>query len=60
MSRPGYSEMLSLAIAEARQGLAEGGIPIGAAIFDQNGRVLSAGRNRRVQQAGRSFVARRD
>src|SRR5580692_8203710 len=60
MSRPGYSEILSLAIAEARQGLAEGGIPIGAAIFDQNGRVLSAGRNRRVQQGDPSLHGETD
>jgi cytosine/creatinine deaminase len=41
--------MLEVAIAEARKGLAEGGIPIGAAIFDENGRVIGAGHNRRVQ-----------
>lgn len=42
--------MLAVAIAEARQGLEEGGIPIGAAIFDVTGKLLSAGHNRRVQQ----------
>lgn len=41
--------MLSVAIAEARKGLAEGGIPIGAAIFDQGGKLIGAGHNRRVQ-----------
>ena len=41
--------MLDVAIAEARKGLAEGGIPIGAAIFDESGRLLGAGHNRRVQ-----------
>lgn len=41
--------MLSVAMAEARQGLAEGGIPIGAAIFDPEGRLIGAGHNRRVQ-----------
>src|SRR5216683_999927 len=41
--------MLAVALAEARQGLAEGGIPIGAAIFDASGRLVGAGRNRRVQ-----------
>jgi len=45
-----YSAMLAVAIKEARQGLAEGGIPIGAAIFDQTGKLLGAGHNRRVQQ----------
>src|SRR5919197_4132681 len=42
--------MLDVAIAEARQGLAEGGIPIGAALFDTQGRLLGRGHNRRVQQ----------
>ena len=41
--------MLDVAIAEARKGLAEGGIPIGAAIFDDSGKLLGAGHNRRVQ-----------
>jgi creatinine deaminase len=49
MSVPEYSAMLSVAIAEARKGLAEGGIPIGAAIFDESGKVIGAGHNRRVQ-----------
>jgi creatinine deaminase len=44
-----YSFMLEVAIAEARSGLSEGGIPIGAAIFDSGGKVVSAGHNRRVQ-----------
>src|ERR1700751_4970795 len=44
-----YTSMLDVAIAEARKGLAEGGIPIGAAIFDETGKLLGAGRNRRVQ-----------
>jgi creatinine deaminase len=42
--------MLAVAIAEARKGLAEGGIPIGAAIFTADGTLLGAGHNRRVQQ----------
>jgi creatinine deaminase len=41
--------MLAAAMAEARKGLAEGGIPIGAAIFDRSGKLLGAGHNRRVQ-----------
>ena len=52
--------MLSVAIAEARMGLAEGGIPIGAAIFDANGRVVSAGRNRRVQNGDPSLHGETD
>ena len=42
--------LLQTAIAEARLGLSEGGIPIGAAIFNQHGELISSGHNRRVQQ----------
>lgn len=45
-----YQAMLRVAIEEARQGLAEGGIPIGAALFDREGRLLGRGHNRRVQE----------
>src|SRR5467141_4220000 len=45
-----YPAMLAVALAEARIGLAEGGIPIGAAIFDSSGQLVGAGHNRRVQQ----------
>ena len=41
--------LLEVAIAEARVGLAEGGIPIGAALFDRSGKLLGRGHNRRVQ-----------
>lgn len=41
---------LAVALEEARQGLAEGGIPIGAALFDAEGRLLGRGHNRRVQE----------
>ncbi|MDX3071673.1 nucleoside deaminase [Streptomyces sp. NPDC088354] len=42
--------MLATAVAEARAGLAEGGIPIGAALYAADGRtVLGRGHNRRVQ-----------
>jgi cytosine/creatinine deaminase len=41
--------MLEIAIAEARLGLAEGGIPIGAALFHRDGRLLGRGHNRRIQ-----------
>ncbi len=44
------SVLLQAAIAEARIGLSEGGIPIGAAIFNHQGELISSGRNRRVQQ----------
>jgi len=42
--------MLEVAIEEARLGLAEGGIPIGAALFDGEGHLLGRGHNRRVQE----------
>jgi len=45
-----HDEMLKIAIEEARQGLAEGGIPIGAALFDRNGNLLGRGHNRRIQE----------
>ena len=45
-----YRTMLAVAIAEARLGLKEGGIPIGAAIFDSTGKLLGAGHNRRIQE----------
>lgn len=49
-SLPDYQSMLAVAIAEARIGLKEGGIPIGAAIFDSAGKLLGAGHNRRIQE----------
>jgi cytosine deaminase len=45
-----FEALLAVALAEARQGLAEGGIPIGACLADAQGRVLGRGHNRRVQQ----------
>jgi len=45
-----YAAMLDVAIEEARTGLAEGGIPIGAALFDRQGNLLGRGHNRRVQE----------
>lgn len=44
-----FEEMLAVAIDEARLGLSEGGIPIGAALFDGKGKLLGRGHNRRVQ-----------
>ena len=45
-----HHSMLAVAIEEARTGLAEGGIPIGAALFDSSGKLLGRGHNRRVQE----------
>ena len=55
-----YSAMLAVAIAEARKGLAEGGIPIGAAIFDESGKLIGAGHNRRVQNGDSSLHGETD
>ncbi len=52
---PKYNEMLAVAISEARKGLAEGGLPIGAAIFDSSGRLIGSGHNRRVQDGDPSM-----
>jgi creatinine deaminase len=45
-----YRTMLEVALEEARIGRSEGGVPIGAAMFDGEGKLLASGRNRRVQQ----------
>jgi cytosine/creatinine deaminase len=45
-----HSEMLAAAIAEARDGRREGGIPIGSALFDAAGVLLGRGHNQRVQR----------
>src|SRR4051812_47667348 len=50
MEKLSNEQMLSVAIEEARTGLAEGGIPIGAALFSGDGRLLGRGHNRRVQE----------
>ena len=52
--------MLDVALQEARIGLAEGGIPIGAAIFDEQGKLLGAGHNRRVQNGDPSLHGETD
>jgi creatinine deaminase len=52
--------MLRVAIEEAKLGLAEGGIPIGAALFDGSGRLLGRGRNRRVQEGDPSIHGETD
>lgn len=49
--------MLDTAVAEARSGLAEGGIPIGAALFSADGTLLGRGHNRRVQDDDPSMHA---
>jgi cytosine/creatinine deaminase len=56
----GLEQMLHAALEEARTGLAEGGIPIGAAIFDEEGRLVGAGHNRRVQNGDPSLHGETD
>ena len=53
-------EMLAVAIAEAEVGFAEGGVPIGAALFRRDGRLLGAGHNRRVQDGDPSVHGETD
>ncbi len=55
-----HAAMLAVAIEEARTGLAEGGIPIGAALFDADSGLIGRGRNRRVQQGDPSVHGETD
>jgi len=57
---PDWQAMLAVVLAEARAGLAEGGIPIGAALFDGQGRLLGRGRNRRIQEGDPSVHGETD
>lgn len=59
-SRPSPVEMLKIALEEARQGLDEGGIPIGAALFGRDGTLLGRGHNRRIQDDDPSVHAETD
>jgi cytosine/creatinine deaminase len=56
---PAPSPFLLAAIEEARAGLAEGGIPIGAALVI-DGRIVGRGHNRRVQQGSAVLHAEMD
>lgn len=55
-----FAAMLDRALQEARIGLAEGGIPIGAAIFDEHGKLVGRGHNRRVQNGDPSLHGETD
>ncbi len=57
---PDYQAMLKIALEEARLGLSEGGIPIGAALFHKDGRLLGRGHNRRVQEGDPSVHGETD
>lgn len=54
------SALLAVAIAEARTSLAEGGIPIGAALFERDGQLLGRGHNLRVQEDDPAIHAETD
>lgn len=60
MDQSQASTLLKIAIAEARLGLAEGGIPIGAALFDAKGKLLGRGHNLRVQEDDPAMHAETD
>jgi creatinine deaminase len=60
LSTPDYAAMLRVALEEARAGLAEGGLPIGAAIFRSDGTLVSRGHNRRIQQSDPSIHGETD
>jgi creatinine deaminase len=60
MDRSHYEPMLAVALEEARAGYAEGGIPIGAALFTNTGELVSRGHNRRVQQGDPSMHGETD
>jgi cytosine/creatinine deaminase len=60
MTDTAYTQMLKVALEEARLGLAEGGVPIGAALFDRQGKLLGRGHNRRVQEGDPSIHGETD
>ena len=57
LTATGARGWLAVALEEATAGLAEGGIPIGAALFRRDGTLLGRGHNRRVQDGDRSLHA---
>ena len=60
MNHSEASKFLAVAIAEARLGFSEGGIPIGAALFDADGKLLGRGHNLRVQEDDPAMHAETD
>ena len=52
--------LLAIAVEEAKAGLAEGGIPIGAALFGAGGELLGRGHNRRIQDGDPSMHGETD
>jgi cytosine/creatinine deaminase len=60
LTKEAATAMLGIARQEAALGLAEGGIPIGAALFHRDGTLLGQGHNRRVQEDDASIHAETD
>ncbi len=60
MPEPDPHQLLSIAIEEARIGLTEGGVPIGAALFKSDATLLGRGHNRRVQDGDPSVHGETD
>jgi cytosine/creatinine deaminase len=52
--------MLAVALEQARIGLAEGGVPVGGAVFTLDGKLLGAGHNRLVQEGNGSLHGETD
>lgn len=59
MTTATHRKFLSAAIEEARKGLREGGIPIGAVLV-KDGRIIGRGHNRRVQKKSAILHAEMD
>ncbi|MCB1138261.1 MAG: nucleoside deaminase [Leptospiraceae bacterium] len=55
-----WKRMLAVALEEAREGYREGGVPVGAALFDSEENLLGRGRNQRVQQGDPSVHGETD
>ncbi|GGY69148.1 nucleoside deaminase [Streptomyces omiyaensis] len=60
MDREQARRRLGIALDEARAGLREGGVPVGAALYGADGALLGRGRNRRVQDGDPSAHAETD
>jgi hypothetical protein len=54
-----FAPVLAIVLEEARQGLTEGGVPVGAALFDAQGKVLGRGHNCPCRKATPQFTANR-
>ena len=46
------------AVAEAKSGFAEGGVPIGACLVSKEGKILGRGHNMRVQKGSATLHVR--